>query len=197
MGEDIVVDPPNTLPSYSAQVFFSNRYGNHPITTPLEQSTAPVLLNLARSVGAGDAAGRTVVQLLETSDEGWGENNLARLENVEKDDADVAGPVPLGVAVEGPGGQGKRPMRLVVYGDSDFATNQLVQGNPANAVLLANSLNWLAEREALLTIPPKKTEQVRLSLTPGELRSVYLLTLLALPGLAVVLGVFVYTRRRR
>ncbi|HEX7180629.1 MAG TPA: GldG family protein [Thermoanaerobaculia bacterium] len=197
MGENIVVDPPNTLPSYSAQVFFSNRYGNHPITTPLEQSTLPVLLNLARSVGAGEAAGRTVTQLLETSEEGWGENSLARLENVEKDDADVAGPVPLGVAVEGQDGAGKRPMRLVVYGDSDFATNQLVQGNPANAVLLSNSLNWLAAREALLTIPPKKTEQVRLSLTPGELRSVYLLTLLALPGLAVVLGTFVTMRRRR
>lgn len=194
LGNDIVVDPSNTLPTYSAQVFFSNRYGDQAITKPLEQSGVPVLLNLARSVAAGDGDGLQVTELLKTSEQGWGETGLARLENVEKDAADVAGPVPLGVSVERTGG---KKMRLVVYGDSDFATNQLVQGNPANAILLANSLNWLAEREALLTIPPKKTEQVRLNLTGSQLRTLYLLTLLVLPGVAVVLGTMVYVRRRR
>ena len=195
LGNDIVVDPPSTLPTYSPQVFFSNQYGDHPITKPLEQARVPVLLNMARSVAVGGGvAGMQAIDLLKTSGEGWGESGLAQLETVEKDAADVAGPVPLGVAVERT--EGKK-MRLVVYGDSDFATNQLVQGNPANAVLLANSLNWLAEREALLTIPPKKTEQVRLNLTGGQLRTLYLLTLLVLPGVAVVLGTMVYVRRRR
>jgi ABC-type uncharacterized transport system involved in gliding motility auxiliary subunit len=199
LGEDIVVDPANTLPSYSAQVFFSNDFGDHPITKPLSQARVPVLLNLARSVAKGNAAGLTVSELLKSSGEGWGETGLAHLETVGKDAADVAGPVTLAVAVEGggAGNAGKKPLRLVVFGDSDFATNQLVQGNPANAVLLANSLNWLAERESLLTIPPKKTESVRLSLTGGQMRSLYLLTLLLLPGIAVVLGAYVYTRRRR
>lgn len=198
LGNDIVVDPANTLPTYSPQVFFSNQYGNQAITRPLEQARVPVLLNMSRSVAAGSgAAGIQVTELLKTSGEGWGETGLVRLEEVGKDAADVAGPVSLGVAVERAGGAGGKKMRLVVYGDSDFATNQLVQGNPANAVLLANSLNWLAEREALLTIPPKKTEQVRLSLTGSQLRTLYLLTLLVLPGVAVVLGTMVYVRRRR
>lgn len=68
---------------------------------------------------------------------------------------------------------------------------------PANAVLVANALNWLAEREALLTIPPKKTENVRLSLTGDQMRTFYLTVLLLLPGLAIVLGSVVYVRRRR
>ena len=95
--------------------------------------------------------------------------------------------MPVGVAVESAGaeaGRGRRraggaeTMRLVVFGDSDFATNQLLQANVGNAVLLANALNWLVEREALLGIPPKKTEQVRLNLTGAQLRGVVLLAVL-------------------
>ena len=64
-------------------------------------------------------------------------------------------------------------------------------------MLLANSLNWLVERQSLLGIPPRKTEQVRLTLAAGELRTVYLLSLLLLPGLAVAAGIYVHVRRRR
>ena len=59
-------------------------------------------------------------------------------------------------------------MRLVALGDSDFAANEFLEGNVANAVLLSNAFKWLVEREALLGIPPKKTEQVKLTLTSGE-----------------------------
>jgi hypothetical protein len=87
-------------------------------------------------------------------------------------------------------------MRLVVFGDSDFATNQLLQANADNGLLLSNTLNWLVEREALLGIPPKKTEQVRLTLTGDEIRKIYLVAAI-LPILAVVLGGVVFVRRRR
>jgi ABC-type uncharacterized transport system involved in gliding motility auxiliary subunit len=196
LGDDIVVDPPNVLPSYSAQVFFSNEYGDHPLTKPLAQSRLPVLFNMARSVAkaASPAPGLQVTELLRTSAEGWGETNLVNLEKVGKDASDVPGPAPLGVAVER---AGTKKLRLVVFGDSDFATNQLIQGNPANAVLLANSLNWLAEREALLTIPAKKSEQVHLSLTKGQLQALYALVCALLPGLAIAFGAVVYVRRRR
>ena len=198
LGEDIVVDPPNTLPTYSAQVFFANEYGDHPITKPLSQSHVPVLFNMARSVAKGTApAGVQVTELLRTSAEGWGETDLAHLEKVGKDAKDLAGPVPLGAAVERPASAGQKKMRLVVFGDSDFASNQLVQGNPANAVLLANALNWLAERETLLTIPSKQTEKVHLSLPRTQLRALYGLVCVVLPGLAIASGALVYVRRRR
>jgi len=214
LGEDIVVDPPNALPSYSAQVFFTKDYGTgHPITKPLAQSGVPVLLNMARSVAKGTVPpGLQVTELLRTSGDGWGETNLTDLQKVGKDAKDLQGPVPLAVAVERqaapanpadpapPATQtpaGPKKMRLVVFGDSDFATNQLVQANPANAVLLSNSLNWLAERESLLTIPAKKSEQVHLTLTPDQRRALLLLTCVLLPGLAATCGVLVYYRRKR
>ncbi len=203
VGEDIVVDPGNTLPFFGAESFFANRFGDQPIVRPLAEGNLPVLFALARSVGEGAAAGFTVTNLLETTDAGWGETNLAALEQVAKDAADVAGPVPVGVAVESAGAEaaatagGAKTMRLVVFGDSDFAANQLLQANVGNTVLLTNALNWLVEREALLGIPPKKTEQVHLNLTGAQLRGVVLLAVLGLPILAAATGIWIALRRRR
>jgi hypothetical protein len=195
VGNDIVVDPPSTIPSFGAETIFAKDYGDHPITRPLAQGNLPVLVSLVRSVGKGQESGVNVTELVRTSGQGWGETDLAHLEKVDHDAADVGGPVPLGVAVEADRGNNK--MRLVVFGDSDFATNQLVQGNAPNAILLSNALNWLVEREALLAIPSKKTEQVRLNLTGAQFRTVYLIALALLPGLAIVAGSLVYVRRRR
>jgi LPXTG-motif cell wall-anchored protein len=197
VGQDIVVDPSNPLPFFGPETIFSRNYGEHPVTNALAQANLPVLVSLARSVAAGSAPGIKVTELMRTTPEGWGETDLANLQKVDRGPQDVAGPVSLGVVAEsGETAPGKRPMRLVVYGDSDFATNQLLQANNVNAVLLSNSLNWLVEREALIGIPPKKTEQVKLTLTAAEYRNVWLLAA-GLPLLAVALGAVVFVRRRR
>ena len=87
-------------------------------------------------------------------------------------------------------------MRLVVIGDSDLATNTQLQNVP-NATLLANTLNWLVERESLVGIPPKRPEHVKLSLTASQLSRLTWLVLIVLPGLVILAGVTVYLRRRR
>jgi ABC-type uncharacterized transport system involved in gliding motility auxiliary subunit len=195
LGNDIVVDPPNTIPGFTAAPLFANEYGDHPVTNALSQSKLPVLFSVARSVGRSVTAGFTITELAHTTGEGWGETNLSALAEVERGGTDLAGPVSLGVAVEGEK-QGKK-MRLVVFGDSDFASNQFIQANSPNQILLSNALNWLVAREALLAIPPRKTEQVRLSLTQNQGIWVVALSLALLPALAAAAGIVVWSRRRR
>jgi ABC-type uncharacterized transport system involved in gliding motility auxiliary subunit len=200
VDRDIVVDPANPLPFFGSETLFVKDYGEHPITKALRSGNLPVIVSLARSVRKAEMpapAGTEITELLRTSAQGWGETDLAHLDQVAKDARDVPGPVSLGLALEIKGAAGARPARLAIYGDSDFAANQLVKSSASNAMLLANSLNWLIERESLLGIPPRRTEQVRLSLTGGQVRTIWLLTVLALPGLAVLAGGFVYYRRRR
>jgi len=196
LGSDIVIDPPNTIPGFTAATLFVNEYGDHPVTNALSQSKLPVLFSVSRSVVRNETAGFTITELARTSGEGWGETNLSALAEVERGDADVAGPVSLGVAVEAEKGQGRK-MRLVVFGDSDFATNQLIQANSPNQILLSNALNWLVAREALLAIPPRKTEQVRMNLTREQGMTVYAIAPLLLPILAGAAGIMVWSRRRR
>jgi ABC-type uncharacterized transport system involved in gliding motility auxiliary subunit len=228
VGDDIVVDPANPLPFFGAETIFISSYGDHVITRPLSQAQLPVIVPLGRSVAAAEADGLEITELLRTSGEGWGETDLVNLDRVELGDADLVGPVSLGVAVEMSAEEETAPevgsepaesqadeaapaeepvaaetagadeptLRLVVLGDSDLASNGQMQSSP-NATFVANAMNWLVERENLVAIPPKQPEQVRLSLTGGELRGVTWTVLALLPGLALAAGVIVYRKRRR
>ena len=210
VGEDVVIDPTNLLPFFSAETIFAGNYGDHAITDALRQARVPVVFSLARSVRAAPGAAEgTVTELVQTSADGWGETDLESLSGVEKGAADLAGPVGLGVAVELSSG-GQPPSeegvpapaapsagaRMVVFGDSDFATNaQLDQ--PGNATLIANTLNWMVQRETHLGIPPKEPEQVRLSLTPQERRQAFWLVVAGIPAATLIAGIAITVRRRR
>ena len=197
VGQDIVVDPSSALPNFGPETIFTRNYESHPITKALAEAGLPVLVSMTRSMSQGSRPGVKITELMRTTPEGWGETNLVDLARVARDGQDLAGPVSLAVVAEGgPASPGGRPLRLAVFGDSDFASNQLLQVSEANRVLLSNAFNWLVERESLLGIPPKKTEQVKLTLTGDEMLMVYLVAV-ALPVLAVVVGAVVFFRRRR
>jgi ABC-type uncharacterized transport system involved in gliding motility auxiliary subunit len=220
LGDDLVVDPSAVLPTMGAETIFVRSSGLHPIVESLGQAQYPVLVALARSVRPGDApAGAQVQTLLETTSEGWAETDLANLTQVARGEADRPGPVPIGIAVgpgagddgppgfdehdlleEGEGGASapkpEVPWRLVVIGDSDFATNSVLP-NVGNPTLLANAFNWLLERPNRLGIGPKQPEQARLSLTSGQLAAITWGVLAGLPALAAAAGFGVWLRRRR
>lgn len=215
--DDIVVDPSATVPTYGAETLFVSASGGHPIVESLAQANYPVIVALARSVAPGTApAGAEAQTLLATTSEGWGETDLANLRLVAKDANDSAAPVPVAVAVaakekaqpspfdeeelahgEPAAAEGEEPtFRLVVIGDSDLATNSVLP-SAGNPTLVANAFNWLLERQNLLGIGPKKPEQVRLALTPGQLSGITWGVLAGMPALAVAAGVLVWRRRRR
>lgn len=224
VGDDLVLDPATTPLGFSAETFFATRYGDHPVTRSLAEGGIAVLVRQARSVSSGTAPeGATVTELTETGADGWAVTSFDRASYDEPAEEDLPGPVALAVTVEAEtedevaeepptgeeeAGDGEEEaeaaeeppppkMRLAVVGDSDFATSAFLQMGPGNQTLLNNLFNWLIERETLVGIPPKRPEQVRLAMTPSELRWAWLFVVVLLPGLAVLLGLWVWSRRRR
>ena len=225
-GDDLVVDPSATVPFYGDETIFVSATGRSPVVESLAQAKLPVILPLARSIRLGPLpAGMEGQTLLQTSAEGWGERDLADLRGIAKADSDTAGPVSVAVAVaakkdepkpldeeeleaEPPApaaeptpaaaaaAEPKPAWRLVVVGDSDFLRNGAI-ASVGNPTLATNAFNWLLERQKLIGIGPKKPEQVRLTLTPGQLSGITWLSLAGLPALAILAGVTVYFRRRR
>jgi ABC-type uncharacterized transport system involved in gliding motility auxiliary subunit len=200
LGNDLVVDPANALPMVGAETLLVNRYGTGPIVSALAAEGLPVVLPLARSATKAEKPpeGLAEAMLLETTPDGWGETNLKDLDTgLKKDAADAPGPVSLGVslsAVDEKKASGKTP-RLVVIGNSRFATNGAVQ-NGANAMLFANAVNWLAGSEKQIGIAPKTPAQTSLSLTDSQVQRLGWGAIVGLPGIAVLLGVWVWYRRR-
>ncbi len=200
LGNDLVVDPANALPMVGAETLLVNRYGTGPIVSALSAEGLPVVLPLARSVTKAEKPpeGLTEAMLLETSPDGWGETNLKDLDTgLKKDAADTPGPVSLAVSLASADEKkagGKAP-RLVVIGNSRFASNGAMQ-NGANAMLFANATMWLAGSEKQIGIPPKTPAQSSLALTDAQVQRLGWGAIVGLPAVAVLLGVWVWYRRR-
>ncbi len=204
---DIVLDPKNALPLMGPETVFAKSFRSHPVTRLLTGSAVVFPLARSVSVAAAPAAGWTATPLVETSPDGWGETNIKELQKTgrpAKDDQDVKGPVCLAAAAEsappadkaGDKAEPKKRARVVVFGDSDWASNAGI-ANAANRLLLSSAANWALDREALVAIPPKNADQVAVTLSRRDVGLVAFFVLLLLPAAAVGMGLAIWVRRRR
>jgi ABC-type uncharacterized transport system involved in gliding motility auxiliary subunit len=214
LGNDIVIDPANAVPMVGPETVIANDYGLHQIVRSLSEEGLPVVFPLARSVTKPEKVpeGCLELMLVDTSKDGWGETSLTKLESVKKDPEDTPGPVSLAVSVESVAKDaGKKndekkdkdpkapappkAFRLVVVGNSRFAANGTI-GNGGNANFALNAINWLAGQERLVGIAPKTPEQASLALTRPQVNRIGLFAIVGMPVFAIVLGVWVWYRRR-
>jgi ABC-type uncharacterized transport system involved in gliding motility auxiliary subunit len=201
LGDDIVIDPTNALAQMGAEVVLADRYGSQPIVRSLAAEKLPVIFQLARSVTKAETPPEGVSEsmLVETSPEGWGERDLNNLSSeVKKGPTDAAGPVSLAVAV-GPADEAKpaaqSAARIVLVGNSRFAANGAL-ANGANGIFFANAIHWLAGADKQIGIPPKTPDQTSLTLSESQLRRIAIGSIAGLPAFAILLGLWVWYRRR-
>jgi ABC-type uncharacterized transport system involved in gliding motility auxiliary subunit len=169
-------------------------YGPHQITERMRTMT---FYPMSRSVlpAATPVTGLNVEKLIETNPNSWGETNMQGAEAVLDENADLKGPVSLGVAVTKTEGETAKG-RLVVFGDSDFASNAYF-GQAGNGNIFMNTVNWLAHDENFITIRPKSQDDRPLTMTEGQGRLVSYVSVLLLPASILVAGVSVWMRRRK
>ena len=191
VDDDLVIDEGKTMPFMGPEVVYVDSFRAHPITDKLQR--VPVLLPIARSITTVPATEGAKVQILmETSDAGWGETDLKSLfqeKKVAKDAADRKGPVALAAISEGKG-------KVLLIGNSAFAANTQGQ-NLGNEQFFTQSVHYLAQRMALIAVPPKPVERVALTLNAGQMRTAFVVVLLLMPGLAIAAGIFVWRMRRK
>lgn len=85
--------------------------------------------------------------------------------------------------------------RLVIVGDSDFASNKYFY-SLGNSDLFLNSINWLSEEEELIAIHPKPPEYRRMVVTMRGWNWILYSSMGLLPLVIILAGVFVWWRRR-
>lgn len=88
--------------------------------------------------------------------------------------------------------------RMVVVGDVTFAEPQFIQQSPSNLTFLANSINWLAQDEALIAIRSKNRTPPNLVFESDTSRNLLKWgNLIGVPLLFVLVGIVRVTGRRR
>ncbi len=120
---------------------------------------------------------------------------------------DIPGPVSIAVAVDQKidenteKKEASASTRIVVFGDSDFATDtHFATGNPdipAYAPLLPSIINWLTLDEDLIGIvPPDPNEQNLREMNAHQVRLVQITSIFLIPLIIFIAGMIVWWRRR-
>jgi ABC-type uncharacterized transport system involved in gliding motility auxiliary subunit len=168
---------------------------------------------LARSIDPVSAGvnGRFAQPVVQTSQASWAEVDLNVEGGVkpEPEKGDKNGPITIAAAVAAPADSAPAPAappagadappkpetRVMVFGDSDFASNN-VGGVPGNLNLFGNSVNWLAQQEDLISIQPREAGDRRITLTGNQLWAMQVLTIIVIPAAVLVAGIVSWWRRR-
>ncbi len=206
LRKDIAIDPTSSFFGDVATPLVS-RYAYHTITKDLTGLTT--VYPLARSIAQAAQLPQDVMvsPLVQTSSQSWGETDLQNQQAQNDAGKDTAGPLDLAVAAtlnlpaqsDQADSTQTKSARLVVFGDADLVSNdvlQSVQGSLGNADIFLNAVSWLAEEESLISIRPNQPTIRTLMLTPTQVRLVMYTSVLFLPALVVVGGVWVWWRRR-
>ncbi|MGH9690355.1 MAG: GldG family protein [Candidatus Acidiferrales bacterium] len=168
-------------------------YGDSPITKNLNRGMT--FFPLARTISLADKSKSDPqgVELLKTSAQSFTIPNLEQKQVKFDAKTDTAGPLSLGVAADKK--VGTQDARLVVIGDSDFATNQWV-GMQHNGDLFYNTIDWLTQDENLISIRPKEATNRQLVLTESQAAALQWVDLIFLPGIVIFAGVYIWWKRR-
>jgi ABC-type uncharacterized transport system involved in gliding motility auxiliary subunit len=195
VGDNVVIDASGMgqLIGAGPGIPLVTDYGASPITKGFNGSMT--FFPLARTVSIADKAKTDPesVELLKTSARSFTTANLK--EKKIKYDPKIGTLGPLSLAVAASRKSGEKSDRLVVIGDSDFASNQYI-GEARNGDLFYNTVDWLAQDENLISIRPKSAANRRVTMTEAQEATLKWLNLVFLPGIVILSGVYIWWKRR-
>jgi ABC-type uncharacterized transport system involved in gliding motility auxiliary subunit len=145
--------------------------------------------------------GVKLTPLVWTSPEAWMESTFVPGEKPSFDRAaDERGPFAIGALVDGvPAGDSTSTpdgTRLIVFGDSDLATNASF-GNGDNGTLFLSAVNWLAAGRQIISVDRKVLTTRRLLLRPEEARFLNVSSIGLLPLVLLLVAGYLWWRRSR
>jgi ABC-type uncharacterized transport system involved in gliding motility auxiliary subunit len=184
-----------------------NTYGNLPITEGFRLATffpqARALL-----IAKNKPAGVEVQVLASTGSSAYAETNIAEVlkgKTQFESGTDIAGPIDIALVAtkqppkavaSGAGAPGMRPSRVVVFGDSDFASNSYLN-LAGNKDLILNTIGWLAEEGSLIAVRARNPLSQPVILNVRQGRVVFWLPVIGIPAVFAVIGVLVLVAKRR
>lgn len=170
------------------------------IAARLDPSSAPTLFRTARAVEVqkdNPPVNNGVVIL--SSDNSYGETDLRDLTETNTyapdETVDIQGPLPIAVwAWDKTTGA-----KILLVGDSDFVTNGFVTSAIGNAILFTDGVAWMTGLSQKISFAPQgfNTGLPLIFISTQQLDLIALVTVILMPGLMIVLGLVIWTRRVR
>jgi ABC-type uncharacterized transport system involved in gliding motility auxiliary subunit len=223
LGHDVVIDISGMgqLLGTDASVPVVASYPSHPVTERFDLLTAFPLSQSVKGDAGVELGTANTQNVINTSERSWSESDVKSLAaggkvSLDEKSGDHRGPITIALSLsmdapdaaapatdaaktaagDKPADAPKKPqMRIMVVGDSDFASNAAA-GIQGNADLFVNMNNWLTQQEDLISIHPRDTGDRRVTMTADQQRRLLWLSLLFIPGLILGSGIYTWYQRR-
>jgi ABC-type uncharacterized transport system involved in gliding motility auxiliary subunit len=207
LRNDIVVD---LLNQYVLIPFTSTYPTESPITSRIpsnRQSVFPTAMSI-QSDTPEDKIFTPIpfVQIAASFERVWGETDLTSVGEINllaeaksavyDKEKDNSAPLDIAVSAE----DTSISSRVVVFGDEDFAENQMVNyGSGVNGDLIVNAVDWASQQENLISLTPEDTtyRYIEIPEDAWVLNAIVLTSTCLLPGSFVLMyGIVWYNRRK-
>jgi ABC-type uncharacterized transport system involved in gliding motility auxiliary subunit len=193
VGKNIVVDVSGVLLNAGPAIPAVLDYGDSPITKGLQGQVT--FFPLARTISVADKSKTDgqPVELLKTSGRSYTRPDT-KSGITFNSKTDETGPLTLGLSESGMGTAINA--RLVVIGDSDFASNGYINAGGDNSDLFYNTIDWLAQQENQISIRPKLPTDRHITMTEAQKAALTWLDMFFLPGIVIISGMAIWWKRR-
>ena len=177
-------------------VAIADQYGQSVITQKMNGMVT--VFPTARSVTSDESIGSdlTKIELIKTSSQSWAETDMTSVSNNTPNPdqgVDQFGPVSLAVSAQ----DSSNDARLVVFGDSDFASDGSYDAY-GNGELIVNSIDWAAKEENIISLTGKTTiTRSFIPISASTRNLIFLGVIFVLPGIVLVAGVSTWMYRRK
>lgn len=210
LREDIIVDRLSRIFGGDFLMPVVTQYEPHPVTKDFNIAS---FFPLVRSVEVQTKLppGITAQSLAKTGPGSWAETDRAALEKGEAsldEKRDKKGPVSIAAVAtvdvsidkdrdkeKGKETEKKPQAKIVVFGDSEFASNNYLNLS-GNRDLFLNVISYLGGEEDLISVRPKDKKSTPVFLTALQGKLIFYLPVVVLPGVILVIGIYVTSRRR-
>jgi ABC-type uncharacterized transport system involved in gliding motility auxiliary subunit len=211
--DDLIIDQVSQMFGGHYLIPAIMQYGTHAI---VDRFKLGCFFPMCRSIQLDKAKAPAASELMElafSSNKSWAEKDIDGMEKKKKVqfNAKIDRQGPCCVAVAGTykapsappppppaPGDTKKPeekkARLVVFGSSQIADNAYL-AQSGNRDIILNAMGWLSEEESLISIRPRDEKGTPLSLTPSDVRFLFFFSVLFLPLLIIIIGIYVKIRR--
>ncbi|WP_454062587.1 GldG family protein [Candidatus Nitrospira salsa] len=197
LGKGIVVDEEHRLGRGSPTALQIRTFTGHDIT---DEFTVPILLPVSRYIDFDMEKDQDwdFVSLAQTSENSWAEMNTTKTTPELNTDEDVEGPLTIAAALTATTSfqKDKAPARIVIVGNSSFATNGYLT-YPGNTDFFLKTVAWLADEGHLVSITPKEPAFRPFVPNPSQEQALLFFQVLFLPLFTLFLGFSVWKKRRQ
>lgn len=185
---DLILDPRlnffNQMAAPAVQ-----KFNYHATTTGLQVAYFPDSRSLDKVDDKEKPKDVTITNIVDSSPTAWGETDL-KARPVQFDEGkDTKGPVHIIMLAE------KGKGRLFVSGDTMFFQNASYP-TYNNGDLFLNAINWMADEENLVSIPPKDNAPKTLDLMPETFKTIFWVTVVGIPLALLLCAGWVWWRRK-